>query len=68
MTSTILHDQTHAEERIARAAEALCRLQKDDGHFIFELEADATIPAEYILLTHYLAEPPNLDLERKMGI
>ena len=68
MTSTILHDQTHAEERIARAAEALCRLQKDDGHFIFELEADATIPAEYILLTHYLAEPPNLDLERKIGI
>lgn len=30
--------------------------QKDDGHWIFELEADATIPAEYILLNHYLGE------------
>ena len=30
--------------------------QRDDGHFVFELEADATIPAEYILLEHYLGE------------
>ena len=28
--------------------------QADDGHLAFELEADATIPAEYILLNHYL--------------
>ena len=28
--------------------------QAEDGHWIFELEADATIPAEYILLNHYL--------------
>ncbi|MHA1598263.1 MAG: squalene--hopene cyclase, partial [Alphaproteobacteria bacterium] len=28
--------------------------QKDDGHWVFELEADATIPSEYILLNHYL--------------
>ncbi|MEN8196974.1 MAG: squalene--hopene cyclase, partial [Pseudomonadota bacterium] len=31
-------------------------VQKEDGHWIFELEADATIPAEYILLTHYFDE------------
>ncbi len=30
--------------------------QRADGHFVFELEADATIPAEYILLGHYLDE------------
>ncbi len=30
--------------------------QADDGHWCFELEADATIPAEYILLNHYLGE------------
>ncbi|HEX6443208.1 MAG TPA: squalene--hopene cyclase, partial [Stellaceae bacterium] len=29
-------------------------LQHTDGHWVFELEADATIPAEYILLQHYL--------------
>ena len=31
--------------------------QRADGHWVFELEADATIPAEYVLLRHYLGEP-----------
>jgi squalene-hopene/tetraprenyl-beta-curcumene cyclase len=39
---------------ITRAADALTRRQNPDGHWRFELEADATIPAEYILLEHYL--------------
>jgi squalene-hopene/tetraprenyl-beta-curcumene cyclase len=38
------------------AARALLDRQRDDGHWAFELEADATIPAEYILLQHYLGE------------
>src|SRR6478672_8335165 len=42
---------------ISRAAEALLALQKPDGHFVFEPEADATIPAEYVLMRHYRAEP-----------
>jgi squalene-hopene/tetraprenyl-beta-curcumene cyclase len=33
---------------------ALLRRQKRDGHWVFELEADATIPAEYVLLEHFL--------------
>ncbi|GBQ33454.1 squalene--hopene cyclase [Gluconacetobacter azotocaptans] len=37
-----------------RAHAALGRRQNDDGHWVFELEADATIPAEYVLLEHYL--------------
>ena len=41
---------------VARAAAALADLQQADGHWVFELEADATIPAEYILLRHYLGE------------
>lgn len=41
---------------IDRAAEALLKKQQSDGHFVFELEADATIPAEYILLKHFLGE------------
>ncbi len=44
------------ELAVDRAAASLVALQKDDGHFLFELEADATIPAEYILLQHYLGE------------
>ena len=44
-------------ERAVRAAEAaLLARQREDGHWVFELEADATIPAEYILLEHYLDE------------
>ena len=39
---------------ILDAREALKERQRDDGHWIFEFEADATIPAEYILLQHFL--------------
>jgi squalene-hopene/tetraprenyl-beta-curcumene cyclase len=42
------------EDAIDRAACALQGRQNEDGHWRFELEADATIPAEYILLEHYL--------------
>jgi squalene-hopene/tetraprenyl-beta-curcumene cyclase len=55
------------DNSIARAERALLAVQRDDGHFVFELEADATIPAEYVLLVHYLGETPNLELERKIG-
>jgi squalene-hopene/tetraprenyl-beta-curcumene cyclase len=41
---------------IAQAAEALLGQQRPDGHWAFELEADATIPAEYVLLKHFLDE------------
>ena len=52
---------------IGRAADALRRAQKADGHWVFELEADATIPSEYVLLRHYLGEPDDLDLEAAIG-
>lgn len=39
---------------ITKAIEGLMRLQQPDGHWCFELEADCTIPAEYILLMHFL--------------
>ena len=52
---------------IARATDALLAAQRDDGHWVYELEADATIPAEYVLLVHYLGETPNLELEQKIA-
>ncbi len=55
------------DERIDLATEALFALQRPDGHWVFELEADATIPAEYVLLTHYLGEP-DVALERKIAV
>ena len=44
-------------ERAIRAArDALLGQQQADGHWVYELEADCTIPAEYILMMHYLDE------------
>ncbi|MPZ56996.1 MAG: squalene--hopene cyclase [Rhizobiales bacterium] len=62
------HDSSTAlDTGIAVAAEALLAQQQPDGHWVFELEADATIPAEYVLLTHYLGEPADPILEAKIG-
>ena len=53
---------------VERAASALMARQRADGHWVFELEADATIPAEYVLLRAYLGEADAPDLERKIGV
>ena len=42
------------DQAISHASQALGTRQNTDGHWAFELEADATIPAEYVLLEHYL--------------
>jgi squalene-hopene/tetraprenyl-beta-curcumene cyclase len=52
---------------IDRSTAALFSQQRANGHWVFELEADATIPAEYILLRHYLGESDNLELEAKIA-
>lgn len=71
MTDTLLADPpvtlAHVEASVDRAAAALAAVQRDDGHWVFELEADATIPAEYVLLRHYLGEPVDSALEGKIG-
>ncbi len=41
---------------IARAQDKLLSLQHESGYWVFELEADCTIPSEYILLMNYLGE------------
>ena len=46
-------DATRLDEAIAQASESLVALQHPDGHWVFELEADVTIPSEFILLQHY---------------
>ena len=56
------------EDRIQAATTALRRLQRPDGHWVFELEADVTIPAEYVLLRHYLGEPVDAALEAKIAV
>jgi len=43
-------------DAIERASRALLDDQQADGHWRFELEADCTITAEYILLMHFMDE------------
>jgi len=56
-----------AEASVDAAASSLIRARQHDGHWVFELEADATIPAEYVLLRHYRGELIDATLERKIG-
>ena len=53
------------ERAIQNAADSLLGLQRPDGDWCFELEADCTIPAEYILMMHYMGESDE-KLERKL--
>jgi squalene-hopene/tetraprenyl-beta-curcumene cyclase len=57
----------HIDAAVSRAAQALLAVQRPDGHFVFELEADVTIPAEYILFWHFLGEPADAALEAKIA-
>lgn len=41
---------------IKHAKEYLLGLQHQEGYWVFELEADCTIPAEYILMMHFMDE------------
>ena len=52
---------------IDRAKASLTGEQRQDGHFVYELEADATIPAEYVLLEHYL-DRIDAPLQQKIGV
>jgi squalene-hopene/tetraprenyl-beta-curcumene cyclase len=42
------------DRAVTRATKWLLSHQNEDGYWVFDLEADATIPAEYVLLQHYL--------------
>src|SRR5258708_20440482 len=48
--------ESSLERGMKGATAALLKLQRADGHWVFELEADATIAAEYIVLQHFLGE------------
>ena len=52
---------------VGRACTALASRRRPDGHWVFELEADVTIPAEYVLLEHFL-DRIDEPLEAKIGV
>ena len=65
--TSLLIDEDALVDSVERASAALGRHQHPDGHFVFELEADATIPAEYVLLEHFLGRIDQ-PLEDRIGV
>ena len=56
-SSTAIHSKAYdLNKAISKAQTKLLSLQDKDGYWVFELEADCTIPSEYIMLMHYLGE------------
>jgi squalene-hopene/tetraprenyl-beta-curcumene cyclase len=54
------------EEGLASARKALLSLQKEDGHWCFPLEADCTIPSEYVMMMHFM-DDVDVALERRIA-
>jgi squalene-hopene/tetraprenyl-beta-curcumene cyclase len=49
-------DSSPLDRTIAEARDALIAQQNEKGYWLYELEADCTIPAEYIMMMHFLDE------------
>src|SRR3546814_14302028 len=69
-----LPDLDAVDALVGEMRAALKAEQRADGPWLFELEADATIPAEYIFLQHFLGQvdtPPfpaiETSEERRVG-
>ena len=52
---------------ISQAVETLLGEQEDDGHWRFPFEADCTIPAEYVLMMHFIDEIDE-ELQGKLAV
>lgn len=59
--------QRSLKEAIQSAKNTLILDQKDDGHWVYQLEADCTISAEYILMNHFVDEIDD-ELESKIAV
>lgn len=55
------------QQGLARAAQAMLSRQANDGHWRFDLEADATIPSEYLLL-HYFMGTVDSAREQRLAV
>ena len=57
----------NAEQVVADVSASLGDEQQADGHWCYPLEADATIPSEYVLLEHFLDEIDQ-ELDEKIAV
>jgi squalene-hopene/tetraprenyl-beta-curcumene cyclase len=68
MSAAVTEDPLDIDASSSAATRALMHAQRNDGHWLYELEADCTIPAEYVLLRHYRGEPIDSVLEGKIAV
>ncbi len=67
-SSTIMNSNlSQLDSAIIKAQEKLISLQDKEGYWVFELEADCTIPAEYIMMMHYLGDVDE-ELQSKIAV
>ncbi len=52
---------------IHRSVDRFLSLQQAEGHWVFDLEADTTIPSEYVLLQKFLGIPVAPDLRERLA-
>jgi squalene-hopene/tetraprenyl-beta-curcumene cyclase len=67
ITSTQRPSMSRLNAAIERAQNKLLSLQNPAGYWVFELEADCTIPSEYIMMMHYLDDIDE-ELQRKIAV
>jgi squalene-hopene/tetraprenyl-beta-curcumene cyclase len=60
-------EQNEIGEVVVQARAALEGMRQADGHWVFELESDTSIPAEYVLFEHFLGEIDQA-LENKIAV
>ena len=66
LTLKRIADSSPLDLAIAEARDALIAQQNEKGYWLYELEADCTIPAEYIMMMHFLDEI-DLGLQSKIA-
>ncbi|MSS76057.1 MAG: squalene--hopene cyclase [Methyloglobulus sp.] len=54
--TSIVFKNDQLDTAIKRAQEKLLSLQDKKGYWVFDLEADCSIPSEYIMMMHYLGD------------
>jgi len=56
-SATPIHSNAYnLDAAIQHAQEKLLSLQHAEGYWVFELEADCTMPSEYVMMMHYIGD------------
>ena len=67
-SATPIHSKAYnLDNAIEQAQDKLLSLQHTDGYWVFELEADCTMPAEYVMMMHFVGEIDDI-LQAKIAV